>query len=371
MKVLFWTSAALFLYTYAGYPVCLWIRVRLRPRPVRRGSCLPSVSIVLVVRNEAMALPAKLENLSNLNYPAEKIEIVVASDASTDGTNEILRKAGSTVHAVICETYSGKAGALNLALSAATGEIVVFTDARQMLNTKAVRNLVANFADPDVGCASGELMLGDQNSGSLGKGLGFYWRFEKVIRQLESHSGSVVGATGALYAVRRKLLASIPPGTILDDLLIPMRVVKQKQRVIFDGTSQAWDLVSVVRHHEFRRKVRTLLGNYQLLLREPWLLSWKNPLLCDYVSHKLLRLLGPLMLLVLLGTSLSLPGGFYRSVFTLQVFFYVLAMLAFVMRGESKLRRVADGAFAFVTLNAAAAVAFCYFLAGKRGVWTR
>src|SRR5437879_3043260 len=110
-----------------------------------------------------------------------------------------------------------------------------------MLDTNAVRNLATNFADPEVGCVSGELMLGDQNSGSLGKGLGFYWRFEKLIRQLESHSGSVVGATGALYAVRRKLLPSIPAGTILDDVLVPMRVIKQKQRVTFDSTAHAWD----------------------------------------------------------------------------------------------------------------------------------
>lgn len=370
MKIIFWTTAALFLYTYSGYPAWLWIRCRVRPRPVRRDSHLPSVSIVLAVRNEAEILPSKLMNLANLNYPTEKTEIIVSSDASIDSTDEILRQA-TWLQAIISETHCGKAAALNRALSVAKGEVVIFTDARQMLDANAVRNLAENFADPEIGCVSGELMLRDENSDPLGKGLGLYWRFEKIIRRLESCSGSVVGATGALYAVRRELVADLPSGTILDDVLVPMRVARQNQRVAFDSTAVAWDLVSAVRHHEFRRKVRTLLGNYQLLLFEPWLLTWNNPLLFEYVSHKLLRLLGPLMLVVLLSTSASLPGGFYRSIFALQLVFYLFAMLTFVVRGESKLRRGAEGAFAFLSLNAAAAVAFCYFVAGKRGVWTR
>ena len=371
MKLLFWASAILFSYTYAGYLAFLWMLGRIRPKSVNQSSYLPSISIVLAVRNEGLVLPAKLENLRRLNYPGEKLEVVVASDASSDHTNDILCRAGNSIRAIICETHSGKAETLNRALSAARGEIVVFTDARQMLEENSVRNLAANFADPEIGCVSGELMLADENSGSLGKGLGVYWRFEKLIRQLESRSGSVVGATGALYAARRELVASIPQGTILDDVLIPMRVAKQKRRVIFDSTALAWDTVSEVRHHEFRRKVRTLLGNYQLLRLEPWLLSWKNPLLFEYVSHKLLRLIGPLMLIVLLCTSFSVSGGLYRSIFWLQILFYGLAMLTFVVRGESRLRRIAEGAFAFVTLNAAAAVAFCYFISGKREVWSR
>jgi biofilm PGA synthesis N-glycosyltransferase PgaC len=371
MKVLFWLSAATLGYTYAGYLVFLWARTCVRPRPVRRGPYLPSVSIVIAARNEALTLPAKLANLAELDYPAEKIEIVIVSDGSTDGTNEILREAGDRVRSVICEMPLGKAMALNQAVAIASGEIVVFTDARQALDENSVRNLAANFADPEIGCVSGELMLADKHSGSLGKGLGLYWRLEKLIRQLEAASGSVVGATGAIYAVRRELLSSVPPGTILDDVLIPMRVVKQHRRVVFESQSLAWDAISERRHHEFRRKVRTLLGNYQILLLEPWLLSWNNPLLFEYISHKLLRLLGPLMLIILLASSLSLGGSFYGSVFAFQIFFYSLAMLAFITPVQWKIRRITDGALTFLTLNAAAVVAFLYFISGKREVWNR
>jgi hypothetical protein len=230
---------------------------------------------------------------------------------------------------------------------------------------------VENFADPAVGCVSGELMLGDPVTGETKKGMGIYWRFEKKIREWEAASGSVVGATGALYAVRRELLTEVPAGTILDDVYIPMQVVRQVKRVIFEPRARAWDVPDLGSELEFARKVRTLSGNYQLVQLAPWLLTTENPIRFEFVSHKLLRLVVPFALAALLLASLAIRGPLYRVVLILQLVFYALSVLAlgrFVKRGV--LARTADAALTFVTLNTAAVVAFANFITGRKAVWT-
>jgi len=182
----------------------------------------------------------------------------------------------------------------------------------------------------------------------------------------------MVGATGAIYAVRRELLSRIPQGTILDDVYLPMEVVRQGKRAVFDGRARAWDSPNLGVEREFSRKVRTLSGNYQLLQLAPWLLSSRNPLLFEFVSHKLLRLVVPFALAALLLTSVDLTEPFYRATLILQLMFYILSVLAFshiVKRGI--LARVADASGTFVLLNGAAIVALVNFVAGRRAAWTR
>ncbi|MFZ0773012.1 MAG: glycosyltransferase family 2 protein [Candidatus Sulfotelmatobacter sp.] len=370
MKWFFWGAAFLIAYTYVGY--AFWLRVRLlwRSRPVRRGAYTPPVSIVMVVRNEEEALETKLQNLLSLDYPA--CQIIVVSDGSTDGTARILRQHESRLELVLNPAPRGKASGLNDAVKLAQGDIVVFTDVRQRIEPGALRLLAENFVDPEVGCASGELMLGDPTKGESSQGLGLYWRIEKLVRELEAASGSVVGATGALYAVRRELLTSVPPETILDDVYLPMQVVRQGKRTVFDDRARAWDTPNLGVGREFTRKVRTLNGNYQLVQLAPWLLSGRNPIRFEFVSHKLLRLAVPVALAVLLLASLGLRGPFYRGVLILQLLFYALSALALsrmIKRGI--LARIADAAGAFVLLNGAAAVALVNFLAGRRAAWTR
>jgi hypothetical protein len=228
-----------------------------------------------------------------------------------------------------------------------------------------------SFADPEVGCVSGALMLGYPDSGEAAKGMGMYWRIEKTIRELESESASVVGATGAIYAVRRELLASVPEGTVLDDVYIPMQVVRQGKRVVFEARARAWDAPDLGKDREFARKVRTLGGNYQLLQLAPWLLSAENPVRFEFISHKLLRLLVPFALATLLLASLVLPGPFYRSVLALQAAFYGLSLLAVLRLSRGPLASMADAALTFVTLNGAAAMAFVNFMTGRKPVWMR
>lgn len=372
MRLLFWSSAALIGYTYAGYVGLLWLRARLRRRPVLRSPQEPHISVVMVVRNEESVLERKLQNLLGLDYPPDLCQVVVVSDGSTDRTEDILHEqAGNPRLLVVREQLQGgKARGLNDAIAVAGGEVIIFTDARQQIETGALRALVENFADPEVGCVSGALMLGDPALGEATKGMGLYWRIEKKIRELESESGSVVGATGALYAVRRELLTTVPVGTILDDLYIPLQVVRQGRRVVFEPRARAWDSPDLGGKREFARKVRTLTGNYQLLQLAPWVLSADNPVLLRLVSHKLLRLAVPFALAAALVASLWLKAPLYRMALVLQLAFYGLGLLALARLPEaSVIARIADAASTFVLLNTAAVVAFANFASGRKTAW--
>jgi cellulose synthase/poly-beta-1,6-N-acetylglucosamine synthase-like glycosyltransferase len=391
VKYVFWLAAALVGYSYLGYPVWLWLRSRWSPRPVRRGSvgspAAPAVSAVMVVRNEEAGIARKLDNLLTLDYPHAKLDVVVVSDGSSDRTSAILadyaRDSGlrseartnprTRVRTLMKPVSQGKAAGLNDAIKLATGEVLLFTDARQQIESGALRLLIENFADPDVGAVSGELMLGDPTSGETGKGMGLYWRIEKKIRELESASGSVAGATGAIYCARRRLLdaSPLPEGAILDDVLLPMQIVRKGFRVIFDARARAWDSPDLGEGREFSRKVRTLSGNYQLLQLAPWLLSSENAIRFEFVSHKLSRLAVPLALLALLIASMFLPQPLYRAALAAQLAFYALSLAAFAGVKLGPLSRIADPARTFVILNCAALIAFINFATGRKAVWVR
>jgi len=380
MKYVFWIAAALIGYSYLGYPAWLWLRSRWSPRPVRRGfvesPAAPAVSAVMVVRNEEAVIARKLENLLTLDYPQAKLDVVVVSDGSSDRTPAILAdyrdsRLRSRVRTLMKPVSQGKAAGLNDAIKLATGEVLLFTDARQQIESGALRLLIENFADPDVGAASGELMLGDPTRGETGKGMGLYWRIEKKIRELESASGSVAGATGAIYCARRSLLDPLPEATILDDVLLPMQVVRKGFRVIFDSRARAWDSPDLGEGREFSRKVRTLSGNYQLLQLAPWLLSSQNAIRFEFVSHKLSRLAVPFALLALLIASIFLPQPLYRAALGAQLAFYALSLAALAGLKIGPLSRIADPARTFVVLNSAAMVAFINFVTGRKAVWVR
>jgi biofilm PGA synthesis N-glycosyltransferase PgaC len=383
MKYIFWFAAAVVGYSYLGYPVWLWLRSRWSPRPVRRSSSgssgqnptTPAVTAVMVVRNEEAAIARKLDNLLTLDYPQEKLDVVVVSDGSNDRTPAILADYArdARVRTLTKSASQGKAVGLNDAIKLATGEVLLFTDARQQIESSALRLLIENFADPDVGAASGELMLGDPTSGETGRGMGLYWRIEKKIRELESASGSVAGATGAIYCARRSLLedSPLPEGTILDDVLLPMQIVRQGCRVIFDARARAWDSPDLGEGREFSRKVRTLSGNYQLLQIAPWLLSSQNPIRFEFISHKLSRLAVPFALLALLIASMFLPQPLYRAALGAQLAFYALSLVALAGLKIGPLSRIADAARTFVVLNSAAMVAFVNFVTGRKAVWVR
>ena len=366
VRLVFWLSFTLSGYAYFGYPLVLYFFAR--ARPILKQAVTPSVSIVIAARNEEATLRAKLESLcSRLRYPQELTQIIVVSDGSTDRTAAILGEFVPAVLPILLAESGGKALALNEAVRHATGEILIFLDARQTLDADAVSELVSCFADPRVGAVSGELIL-EPAEGAGGDALGLYWKIEKIVRRLESGSGSVVGVTGAIYAIRRELYVAMPPGTILDDVFIPMHVARAGRRVIFQPSAIARDRIFTEPGKEFGRKVRTLTGNYQLVRLAPWLLSSRNPLLFRFVSHKLARLAVPLFLLLMLLCSAVAAGPFYLTLFWLQIVFYTAALIGLLLPFSKRLKPVAI-ASTFVTLNAAAVLAFYNFVRRRDRVW--
>lgn len=370
MKVVFWLSVGLIAGTYAGYPAWLYFRARFHPKPVHPAPITPQVSIVMAVHDGAKYLVRKLQNLSELDYPKNHIETIVVSDGSTDETASLLAaQVREKLQTFVLNEHRGKAVALNHGIRAANGTILFFTDVRQMVEPDALRNIVSNFADPQVGCVSGELFFGKGTTSASSDGMGLYWNIEKKIRYWEAQTSSSVGVTGAIYATRRDLTPEIPEGTILDDVYVPLKIASQGARVIFEPRAAAWDETPDQMEREFRRKVRTLVGNYQMMRIAPWILSRKNPLRFEFVCHKLLRLVVPFALVAAFITSMFLQGAFYRVAFDAQVALCLLAGLASLRPRLGIISRIANVSLAFLVLNAAAAVAFFYFVSGKKRVW--
>jgi cellulose synthase/poly-beta-1,6-N-acetylglucosamine synthase-like glycosyltransferase len=363
-----WTSALLLVHVFVGYPVLMWLQARLRPRPVVRRTILPTVSIVIAVHDGAGFIRAKLASLQALDYPAELIDIVIACDGCHDSTVTTARRSTDPRLTVLdFPNRRGKAACLNDAVALTRGEVLLFTDVRQKLSPTALTELVANLADPTVGAVGGELHMENVRTG-FAQGVDFYWRYEKGIRHAESRSGSTIGVSGALYAMRRSLFQPIPPGTVLDDVLVPMRVAAQGKRVVFEPRAMAWDQPSQVPEDERRRKIRTLAGNYQLIQLAPWLLlPWRNPLWLRFVSHKLLRLCAPWLILTL---TLSTGLLFMRHPMY-AVAFCCLVAGAFMV-GLARLRPALGRllplriALAFFYLNLFAAQALLAFARNRR-----
>jgi biofilm PGA synthesis N-glycosyltransferase PgaC len=365
MELAFWLSVACLVYVYVGYPAAMWTCARWT-RPVRSAPWEPTVSVLVAAYNEAPRIQARLRNLLALDYPRDRFEVCVGSDGSTDETVAMARayeEAG--VRVVAREARQGKAAVLNHLASIARGEILVFADARQVFAKDAVRALVAPFADPRVGAVSGELMFTrDGGQTATAEGVGLYWRYEKAIRQCESRVDSTVGATGAIYAIRRALFDPIPEETILDDVLLPMRVARRGQRVVFEPQARAYDRVARTPAEEFTRKVRTIAGNFQLFARERWLLDpLRNRLWVQTVSHKLLRLAGPALLAMVLVSSVALSSvsWIYAAALGAQGLFYVFAVIGYAHRGRSSRSRLGSAAYVFCLLNAATVVAAVHF----------
>jgi cellulose synthase/poly-beta-1,6-N-acetylglucosamine synthase-like glycosyltransferase len=333
---LFWTSFTLLVYIYLGYPILAAARAKLWARPRRRGRFEPTVSIVVVAHNEADRIRARIENLLALDYPRHKLQIVIGSDGSTDGTaDRAARYEGLGVTVRAFHQHRGKPAVVNALVAIASGDIVLFADARQRFEAQALRELVANFADPRVGAASGELMIDTTDAtASAGHGATFYWRYEKFIRNAEAQADSTIGATGAIYAIRRKLFEPIPEDTLLDDVVIPLRIVRKGYRVVFEPNARAYDQASSTARQEFVRKTRTIAGTFQLLAREAWLLNpLRNRLWLATVSHKVLRLALPVLHATLLASTILAAGsGFLDALLGAQLAFYAAAAVGLAQR---------------------------------------
>lgn len=372
MEAALWACAALATYAYLGYPALVFLAAALRPRPAAKAEVRPTVTAIVVARDEEARIAAKIATLRALDYPRERLDLIVVSDGSTDRTAAVVgANADAALTLLEFPEPRGKAACLNDAVAGARGEVLLLGDARQDLDPAALTSLVACLADARVGAVSGELHLA-ADPGAAARDLGLYWRLEKAVRHAESRFDSTVGVTGAIYAVRRELFPHLDPRTILDDVAVPMAVARRGLRVLFAPEARAFDRIAEDDAHEFRRKVRTLAGNFQLAALHPWLLSpWHNRLWVQTVSHKLLRLLVPWCLAVVLAASVGLARTpAYALLAAAQLAVYGLAAFGFWRARRGRPLGLASVPYAFALLNVAAAVALFRFLGGReRAAW--
>jgi cellulose synthase/poly-beta-1,6-N-acetylglucosamine synthase-like glycosyltransferase len=360
-------ALAFVAFTYAGYPLWLMLRARFFPRPLLGGRVerWPTVTCVVAAHDEGDRLVDKVRDLLSTTYPA-RLDVVIADDGSMDGAPlraQALDRA--RVRVASNPVQAGKPSALLRAVAAAQGEILVLCDVRQRFAPGAIRALVAPLSDPAVGAVTGHLRL------DSARGPGAYWRYETAIRRAEGRTGSVIGATGAIYALRRELFPStLPAETLLDDVYVPMTLVQRGLRVAYAENAIAYDRELDV-SREFVRKVRTLAGNFQLLALLPWLASpARNPVFFRFFWHKIARLLCPVALAVTFLASCAAEGLIANAVFAAQIYVYSLA--AFGHYRARNAGRLAVLCYTFVALNLAAVVGFvAYARRASRVTWTQ
>jgi cellulose synthase/poly-beta-1,6-N-acetylglucosamine synthase-like glycosyltransferase len=386
-ELAFWCAALLLVHTYFLYPLVLFaldgvaqvlhnVRYMRSGAHRRRGEQageLPRVSLVVAAYNEASCIEEKLRNSLALDYPAERFEVLIGSDGSTDGTDErVLRCTDERVR-LSAAPRGGKTSVLNRCIPVAKGDIVVLSDANTMIEPEAVKRLVRHFEDPEVGAVCGQLRLFNPTKAEYEEST--YWTYESLIKFYEGKRGAVVGANGGLYAIRRSLFTALPPSTIVDDFVIPLRILEKGYKVVYEPEAVAHEETTEDYGKEFGRRARIAAGNFQSLRMVPGLLS---PLAgfpaFAFWSHKLLRWCAPaLMALALVANLFLLNSNFYRLMFAGQVLFYMLAYLGkagALKRGTA--RRVASVAYYFVTMNLAIVVGFWRFLRNtQRAAWDR
>jgi biofilm PGA synthesis N-glycosyltransferase PgaC len=368
MIALFLFCGGFCVYTLFGYPLLLGLVARWRTRPVRKAPWPATVSVILPVHNGEPWVAAKLESILALNYPAELLEILVVSDGSTDATASIV--GGFTGRAkieLLALPRGGKAAALNAALGRATGEILFFTDVRQQLHPDSLANLVACFADPEVGVASGELVI-REGAGLEEASVGLYWKYEKWIRKQLSRLDSVLGATGCIYAMRRQLARPLPQGTLNDDMYLPLAAFFRGYRVVLDDAALAFDCPTMLAS-EFRRKVRTLAGVYQIVGSYPALLGPRNRMWIHFFSHKLARLLMPWAIIAAAVASFGLPAPWNVRAIGAEASACVLALLDVWVPAGFPLKRLTSPIRTFAVLMAASLCALAILFVPPRVLW--
>jgi cellulose synthase/poly-beta-1,6-N-acetylglucosamine synthase-like glycosyltransferase len=368
--ITFWAGAAALLYAYAGYPALVWMVSRLRPRAVLRGSAEPSVTVVITAYNEERDLRAKLENTLALDYPAEKLEVVVASDCSDDRTDDIAREfapRGVRLHRQA--ERLGKTAAQNAAVALARGEVILFSDATTLYQRDVLRAMAPNFADPSVGCVAGRLVYVDTSGSAVGSGAKSYWGYETFLKTHESRACSLIGASGCLYAVRRAAYVPLY-NEACSDFIIATKMVEQGLRAVYEPAAVCTEETNRQAAKEFRMRVRVIAQTYTDLWRHRALL---NPLRggfysVELLSHKVMRYLAPLFLTLTLFSSLALAGraSLYTLAAAAQVAFYLAALFGWALgRAGLRSKLLALPSY-FVLSNAAAVVAFYKFLRGER-----
>jgi cellulose synthase/poly-beta-1,6-N-acetylglucosamine synthase-like glycosyltransferase len=377
-EIALWGALGIVAYSYAVYPLLIWGCARLFGRKstiaIPADADLPAVTLLIAAHNEERWIRDRIENALNLDYPPEKLETIIASDGSTDATTEMVgRYAEPRVRLIDYREQRGKATVLNRSIPEAKGEILVFSDANTLFNPDVVRNLVRWFADPSVGAVCGRLVLTDPKTGRNLDSL--YWQYETFLKINESRLGALLGANGAIYALRRDDYVPIPPDTIVDDFMIPLLArMRTGRHIIYDAEAVAWEECPPDIRDEFRRRLRIGAGGFQSILRLWRLLSpGQGWIAFTFVSHKVLRWLCPFMLIVALIanlTCLHTPG--YLALLLAQLAFYALSAAGAIIPGRNAFSRIVRLPAMFTSMNLALLYGFWHWATGQqRGIWRR
>ncbi len=373
--ILFWTGLLGLLHTYIFYPLSLLLLARKSPPPPDDPVEWPSVSILIPAYNEETHIGAKIENCLALDYPAEKLEVLVGSDCSTDRTAEIAKShANSRIRFFEMEQRAGKVGVLNRLAKEARGEIFVFTDANAFIDTVAVRKLVRHFGNPSVGAVSGHTSMVAPSGIQEVRGEGLYRKYENLLKTLESNLGGTTGTYGPLYAIRGELFTPFHLDGRHDDMFQLLRTVEQGKRVIFEPAALAFEETGASIGEEFHRRVRIGIGNFQTLAKMGYMIHPRyGATAYTFFSHKILRWISPfLMLAMLIGSLALLHIFFYRAVLCLQVLWYAIAALGGLLNRCGIHLPGIILFYHFTILNIAFLLGFFNWLGGARQViWRR
>lgn len=375
LVVLFWLLAALIFYIFAGYPALVFLLSRLSRLRAFPGDGTPRATIVIAAHNEAACIRETLENKLALDYPAERLEIIVVSDASTDSTDEIVREfAARGVQLIRQSERLGKSAALNLGVESATGEILVFSDANSQYEASALRALVRCFEDPSVGYATGKMIYVNPDGSLTGEGCSTYMKYENMLRGWESRLGSIVGVDGGVDGMRRSLYTRLRPDS-LPDFALPLEVVRRGFRVVYSPAAVLRECTVTIPADEYRMRVRVSLRALWAILERPNLLnpfrfgiySWQ------LLSHKVLRYVAfvPMLLLLAVNGALAAEPGIYRLFLWLHGAFYLTAGVGFLLSRQRYLPGALALPYYFVLIQAASCHAVLKLLAGEKiVVWS-
>ncbi len=371
IELLFWIAVGVLAWTYVGFPLVVLVRGRLMPRPYRREDINPPLSVIVACHNEEQGIGDKLANLLGCDYPADRVEVIVVSDGSTDGTERIVRGFEPRGVRLVALPRQGKAPALNAGVAQATGEILVFSDANSEFVPQALRALTRSFADPAIGAVAGDQRYRRQGaSGAAASGERSYWSFDRLLKQAQSRAGNTISATGSIYAMRRSLFVEVPEG-VTDDFVTSTRVIAQGRRLVFEPEAISREPVAAKARAELRRKVRVITRGLRALWTMRELL---NPFRFGFYSiqlfsHKLLRRMAFLPLAVTAVTAPLLwdAGPLYVAATVGQASFYAAA-LAGLLLSRTRFGRFKAIAlpFYFCMVNWACVMATANVLRGER-----
>jgi cellulose synthase/poly-beta-1,6-N-acetylglucosamine synthase-like glycosyltransferase len=379
MELIFWISASLILYGYIGYPVILLLLSRFHgdgPKIEDRSPhTLPSVSLVIAAYNEKGVIGKRIENILELDYPKENIEIVIASDGSTDGTDDVVKKYSARgVKLFRIEGRVGKVNVINNVVPRLNGEIIILSDANTFYMKDAIGKLVRNFEDKSIGCVCGELTFYSGNENEVISLEGAYWRYEQFLKRSEGSRGILLGANGGIYALRRDLFVALPSDTIIEDFVLPMKILEKGYKVIYEPDAVAYEETSQKISQEMERRIRIGAGDFQALL-----LTWRllNPLrgftALSYFSHKVIRWFAPFLLMSAFVSNAALVGEtFYNITAGAQIIFYVAAITGRVLSQLDVRLKFFGLPYYFVSMNIALFLGFIRFCTASQSVvWKR